>query len=77
MQVKNLVRQTIANCLTEIVVNNELQQYQDILEIFYDERNVIEKIRAEYELYMNPIIINNTEAVRESFCKVTKDQLVE
>lgn len=74
---KNIVKQTIANCLTEMVTDNVLDQYSDLLDKFYDVPNVASQIRQEYEYFMNPYVIKDRTQAAETFCKIEPDQLQE
>ncbi|CAL6114848.1 Conserved_hypothetical protein [Hexamita inflata] len=72
---KNLVRQTIANCLTEMVTQNVLENYSHLLDKFYDVSRITQQIRSEYESYINPTIVSNRNATTQEFCRITAEQL--
>lgn len=74
---KNLVRQTIGACLTEMVTMNTLDQYSALLDKFYDVPQIINQIRYQYEFFMNPDIVKNRPEAAKSFCKITSDMLIE
>lgn len=45
---QNLTKQIIANCLSEMIQNNVIREYNDLLDAFYDIENVIPIIQEEY-----------------------------
>lgn len=51
---QNVTKQIIANCLAEMIQNNVIDDYSELLERFYDIDGVVKFIKEEYNQYTDP-----------------------
>ena len=74
--VKNLVRQAIADALTEMITENTLSEHEPLLERFYRVEGVCAQITSEYKEYTAPRVLADEAAARAAFCRISAEALL-